>query len=202
LKAKPGSFETQSGNSYRTVILPAPMVLSSAALERLRDFAQGGGKVLFLGSTPQLIADQSIRDARPATAADFTWATTVNVQLPPTPTPPAYPPTAPPDPQSVPTDVLAALTSAVPAPQLKLDSPDSALRVMTRHWKDADVYLFFNEGAAASSHAIQLTTQRHKAETWDPQTASITPIKGEHQSGSLTIHVELQPYQTQVVVVR
>ena len=44
LKAGHGSFETLSGNRYRTVILPAPLVISSAALARLKTFAEGGGR--------------------------------------------------------------------------------------------------------------------------------------------------------------
>ncbi|MEO8735376.1 MAG: glycosyl hydrolase [Edaphobacter sp.] len=56
LKAGHGTLETMSGNQYRTVILPGVAVLSQAALDRLRAFAAGGGKVLFLGRTPGSIS--------------------------------------------------------------------------------------------------------------------------------------------------
>ena len=52
LIAGAGTFETLSGNRYRTVILPGAEILSKAAVERLRSFAKGGGRVLFLGCTP------------------------------------------------------------------------------------------------------------------------------------------------------
>ena len=74
LKAGRGTFETMSGNQYRTVIVPSAAVISQAALDRLRTFAEGGGKVLFLGRTPGLISGRTILDARAATAADFSWA--------------------------------------------------------------------------------------------------------------------------------
>jgi hypothetical protein len=203
LKAGQASFETLSGNRYRTVILPAPMVISSAALVRLKAFAESGGRVVFLGCTPQLIANQTIRDARPAAASDFSWATVETSQpLPVTPTPPALPPHEPLQSQVVPPEVLAAVTSAVVAPTVRLDLPDTALRVMKRRWKNADVYLFFNEGAQVSNHAMTLMSNGHGAETWDAQTGAITPLRSTRTAGHLTVQLHLQPYETQVVVVR
>jgi hypothetical protein len=202
LKPHKGSFETLSGNRYRTVILPAPMIISVNALERLKTFSQGGGKVVFLGGTPTLIAGQTMRDAKPATATEFTWATVVNAQLPPTPTPPMEPPAAPPAPQVVPEEILAAVSAAVIAPSVRLDSADTALRVMRRRWKDADVYLFFNEGAQASNHTVTLIGKGRIAEAWDPQTATVTPLQSTRAGSSLTVQLKLAAYETRVIVVR
>jgi alpha-L-rhamnosidase len=173
LKASGGSFISKSGNRYRTVILPNPLALSEAVVARLKTFARSGGQVLFLGGIPQLIPGRSIRDARAANAADFGWAKVVNLQLPATPTPPAQPPAMPPEPQAVPPDVLAAVTWAVRKPTVRLEKSNTGLRVVHRRWKDADVYLFFNEGAAASNDSVTLLCQGQKVETWDPQTATI-----------------------------
>jgi len=207
LKALPGALETRSGNRYRTVILPAPLVLPAAAETRLKAFARGGGKVVFLGGTPQWIAGRSIRNSRAATAAEFSWASVVSVQLPPSPTPPAEPPTAPPAPQMVPAEVLAALQSTVIAPVVAMDTPDTALRVMKRRWKDADVYLFFNEGATASQHAVTLMARGrvemgHKVEAWDAQTGSVTPLDATRSGEHAVIQLDLEPYATRVIVVR
>ncbi len=202
LKAGPGTFETRSGNTYRAVILPAPMLISEAEVARLKAFAKGGGKVLFLGGAPQLILGRTIRDARPASAEDFTWAAFVTAQLPPTPTPPAQPPAAPPEPQAVPPMVLEALSSAVPTPTVQLDTPDTALRVMHRRWKDAEVYLLFNEGAQASSHTVSLMGNWARAEIWDAQSGSISELKSKRSSGHLIVQLPMQPYETKLVVVR
>jgi alpha-L-rhamnosidase len=202
LKAGPGSFETLSGSRYRTVILPAPVVISNAALARLKAFAERGGKVVFLGGTPEIVASRTIRDARPATANDFSWATVESSPLPPTPTPPAFPPNEPLQPQMAPPEVLAAIASAVVAPAVRLDFPDTALRVMKRRWKDAGVYLFFNEGGQASDHAVTLMSNGHAAEAWDPQTGSIIPLKSTRTGGYPTVQLQLGPYETRVVVVR
>lgn len=202
LVARPGAFESASGNQYRTVILPDPEVISAAMLHRLQTFAHGGGKVLFLGGAPKWIAGRTFRNARAATAKDFAWAEVVNQQLPPTPTPPQFAPVAPPSPQIVPPVLLRSVETAVFTPTVTLDWPDTAMRVMKRRWRDADVYLFFNEGAKPSDHVVMLSSHRRKAEQWDPQTGTIRPLESKRTAGHITIQLRLQPYQTSVVVVR
>jgi len=197
-----GSFQTLSGSRYRTVILPEPSVLSSAALARLKVFAQGGGKVVFLGGTPRWITGRTIRGAEPARVADFSWATVVDTLLPPTPTPPASPPASPPTPQVVPADVLAAIENAVIEPAIRLDTVDTALRVMKRRWKDADVYLFFNEGNQESEHAVTLFSKGHSVEAWDAQAGSVTPVDSMNKGGHLSVQLKIRPYETQLLVVR
>lgn len=202
LVAGHGSFRSLSDSQYRTVILPDPEVLSTAMLARLKAFATGGGHVLFLGGTPQWIVARTFRDARPASAQDFAWAATVNQLLPATPTPGQFPPAAPPPPQQVAPAILNALEAAVPAPAVTLDTPDTALRVMQRRWRDANVYLFFNEGAAPLDREVTLRSRGHSAEQWDAETGSITTVPATQASGNLSIRLRLQPYQTTLIVVR
>lgn len=202
LRARKGSFETLSGNQYRTVILPDPLVISSEATARLKSFAQGGGKVLFIGETPQWIAGRTIRDAKEATPADFSWAKAVDAQLPPTPTPPEFPSTAPPKPQTVPDDILAALRAAVPEPTLHIDDADPALKVMKRRWADADVYLLFNEGSKTSEHDVTLESNGNTVESWDVETRGIDAIGFARKPRGLALHLKLAPYATRVLVVR
>jgi hypothetical protein len=202
LRAERGTFETASGNQYQTVILPNVSLLSQAALNRLRAFAGGGGRVLFLGRTPSLISGRTILDARTATPADFSWASTVSGELPPTPTPPAQPPAAPPTAQVVPDAIAQAVQTAVPSPDVALDKPDNALRIMHRRLKDADVYLLFNEGPEDSTHALTLRGNGKRVEIWDPQTASISPVNSRPSKGAVDIQIKLKPYETEVLVTR
>lgn len=201
LKALPGSFETLSGNRYRTVILPAPLALSSEIVARLKAFVRGGGKVVFLGGTPTLIYDRTMRDAATATASDFNWATVVSAQLPPTPTPPMNPPAEAPAAQDVPASVLGVVEAAVIAPAVHLDAPDTALRVMKRRWKDADVYLFFNEGAQPINHAVTMMSKGRVVEVWNPQTATVTRVKAPYMHAHPVMPMKLGAYETRVLVV-
>ena len=185
-----------------TVILPNTSLLSQAAVDRLRTFAGGGGHVLFLGRTPSLISGKTILDARGASAADFSWASIAEGELPPTPTPPAQPPAAPPVAQVVPDAIVKAISAVVPVPEVTLDKADTSLPVMRRRWKDADVYLFFNEGGDATSHTVALRSRGQHPEIWDPQTGKVTTAKVTSAKGAVRLQLQLEPYATSVVVVR
>jgi hypothetical protein len=197
-----GTLETASGNHYGTLILPNISLLSQAALDRLRAFASGGGHVLFIGRTPLLISGRTILDARVSTPADFSWASVVTGELPPTPTPPAQPPASPPTAQIVPEAIVQAVSTAVPLPDVVLDKPETALRAMRRRLKDADVYLLFNEGAEGFSHTVTLRSDGKKVERWDPQTGAIAPIKTTGMKGAVGVLLALKPYETAVLIVR
>jgi hypothetical protein len=189
-----------SGNLYRTVIVPSASLLSQAALNRLRGFAAGGGHVLFLGRTPSLIAAETILHARAPGPGEFSWATVVPEELPPTPTPSDNPPAKPPAPQAVPPAVLQAILSAVPKRDVILDAPDTALRVMKRHWKDADVYLFFNESADPATHAVTLAGPGKRIDVWAPQTGEITPAVAVKSADGMKLTMTLQGFETRVLV--
>jgi hypothetical protein len=202
LKAGHGAFGTLSGNEYRTVILPEPEVLSTSAVKRLKAFALGGGKVIFLGGTPRWIYGQNMRDARDATVSDFKWATALSsAQFPATPTPPAYPPSEPPQPLVVPSEILSAITSAA-EPTIRTRSPQTALRVMRRRWKDADVYLLFNEGAQPLHEPVTLASAVGRLELWDPQAGTISALVGRRANHGVVVALDFAPWQTRVVVVR
>jgi hypothetical protein len=65
----------------------------------------------------------------------------------------------------------------------------------------ADVYLFFNEGAEASSPTMTLRSEGRRAEIWDPQTGKIAAAKATSAKGAVKLQLELKPYETRVVVV-
>jgi hypothetical protein len=202
LVARRGTFETMSGNRYRTVIVPSASLLSQTALDRLRTFAARGGHVLFLGRTPSLIAGQTILNARAPKPDEFSWASVVPVELPPTPTPSDNPPAAPPTPQAVSPATLQAILSAIPEQDIQLDRPDTALRAMKRRWKDANVYLFFNEAADAATHTVTLTGPGKRIEVWNPQTGERAPAAALVLAHGLKLTLTLHGYETRVLVVQ
>lgn len=202
LVAGHGAFRTASGNRYRTVILPDPEVISSTMLARLKSFASGGGKVLFLGGTPTLISGRTYRYARAAAPADFSWATITTARLSLTPTPGQFAPSVPPTPQVVPAAVLKALYKTVGQPTVQLNQPNSALRVMHRHWKNAEVYLLFNEGSASLSRRATLFASGHKVEMWNAQSGTIESVPYTRFNGHITVALHLKPYATGFLVVQ
>jgi hypothetical protein len=203
LKPVNGGLETASGNIYKTIILPGEELLSQTALDRLHAFAQTGDHVLFLGKTPSLIADKTILDARAATPQDFAWATIeTSAQLPATPTPPAQPPAALPLPQMVPRAILSEVIKSLGPLDLATDTPDPGLKVMKRRLRDSDVYLFFNESSAASSHLITFRNDGQLVEQWDPETGKVSAVVSTQSEGALTVALKLAPYQTAILMIR
>ena len=203
LKAGPGTLETMSGNQYRIVIIPSASILTQTELDRLKAFAKGGGKVLFLGRTPSLISGKTILDSRAATPDDFAFATIeTEAQLPPTPTPPAQAPAAPPGPLLVPAPVEAALDLVVGPREIALESPDTALKVVTRRLKDANVYFFFNEGPQAIAHSVMLKAEGKTVELWDSATGSVSAMPSTPGKGAVTVKLNLKPYETELLTVR
>jgi hypothetical protein len=197
-----GTLQSASGNRYGTVILPNISVLPQAALDRLRTVANGGGRVLFLGSTPSLIAGRTFLDARAAKPSDFSWASTVSGELSLTPTPPAQPPAMLPTPQIVPEAIANAVSKAVLAPDVRLDSASTALRYTRRRLEDADVYLFFNEGPEKFERSVTMRSAGRRVERWDPQNGTIAPVTATGRNGAMTVPLSLKPYETIVLVVR
>jgi hypothetical protein len=149
-----------------------------------------------------LISGRTILDARAATASDFSWASVISGELPPTPTPPAQPPASAPEAQIVPEAIAQAVRTVVPSPDVTVDKPDTALRYMRRRLKDADVYLFFNEGPDASSHTVTLRSDGLRVELWDPQTGKIAPLNAAKAKNALTVQLAIGAYETKVLVVR
>jgi hypothetical protein len=199
-----GSFETMSGNDYFAVIIPSAAILSQTELDRLKAFARGGGKVLFLGRTPSIVSGKTILDSRAATPADFSFATVeTSAQLPPTPTPPAQAPATPPGPQVVPAAIETALNKVIPRRAVTLDAADPALKVNTRYLKDASVYFFFNEGAQPISHTVTLSAGGSlKVEAWDPTTGTVAPLASTPGKGSVTLKLDLKPYETKLITIK
>lgn len=203
LTLKPGAFVSQSGNEYRAVLVPRAELLPERLLDRLHQFARSGGRVVFIGTTPEWIAQQNDLNARRATSAEFEWAKIVPGELPVTPTPPMQPPASPPSALEVAPEMLSGILSSLPKGDITLSQPQPALRMIHRKLKDATVYLLFNESAAPLASAVELPTATHGIERWDPQTGRTTPVASERkQDGHRQFSLDLPAYGTELLVVQ
>jgi hypothetical protein len=86
--------------------------------------------------------------------------------------------------------------------EISLDSTDAALKVTTRRLKDADVLLFFNEGAQASSYSVMIKSPDKMVEAWDPITGSVSHADSTWAKGAVTVKLSLKPYETELLTVR
>jgi len=197
LKPGPGTLETVSGNRYRTLIVPNAKVLSRTTLEKLRKFSEGGGRVLFITGTPALIADKTYRDEVEAKPSDFNWAALVPETLAVVPTPPTFPTQSAPAPLNPSPRLLAAVDAAVGPQAAALATPDTALRIMRRRLKDADVIMLFNESDRPVRNALK-HRQAKAVERWDAETGRIEKLTGD--AGQIAI--DLKRYETAFYVLK
>jgi hypothetical protein len=202
LKAAPGVFLSESGNRYRTVLVPHADLLPAAVVARLHAFANGGGRVVFLGALPTYVAGRDDLNAHKAAVADFAWASVAEGELPATPTPPAQPPASAPGPLVIPATWLATVQKALPQSALTLGTPNPEIRFMHRSLKDGTVYLLFNESSTTVDDQLTLHGNGATLELWDPQTGTSTAAVGVKPAGhgAVSLPLHLAPYATQVLV--
>jgi hypothetical protein len=202
LKAGPGTFETASGNRYRTVIVPMPDLMPQAVVDRLRAFAQGGGKVLFLGRTPPRIVSTTYLQARAAQPGEFAWAALSPETLRPVPTPPALPPQSAPEPLAVPPAMAQAVRAAAANEDLVLKSATPALRTIHRQLADAKVFMLFNESAEHVTNNVTLRGPGARVEVWDPASGTASALDSRAVPGGRAIYLDLAPYASMFIVLR
>jgi hypothetical protein len=175
-----GGFKNLSGQTYKAIVFPSMTVITRTGLERLREFAKQGGKVIFVGKTPSLILDKSYLEMKEK--PDLSFATLIESSG----------------------DITPAVIAALPKPDVKLDSEFLRLTYTHRKFADGDMYFFFNESNKAESRMA--TIEGHgTVQDWDLATGEIHPIltSGTKAEGadSVTIPLLLGPYEAMVIVV-
>ena len=172
-----GGFKNLSGQVYKAIVLPSMTVITRTGLERLKEFAQQGGKAIFVGKTPRLIVDRTFMDAKDV--PDLSFAMLI-------------------EPSG---DITPQVIAALPKPDVKLDSAFPRLTYTHRTWSDADMYYFFNESAATESRVATIAGHG-TAQDWDLGTGEIHPMAGATSDGdAVKIPLLLGPYEAKVVVV-
>ncbi|HEY4381146.1 MAG TPA: glycosyl hydrolase, partial [Acidobacteriaceae bacterium] len=177
-KLENGGFTNLSGQTYKAVVLPSMTVITRTGLERLREFAKQGGKVIFVGKTPSLILDKTFMDAKEK--PDLSFATLVESSG----------------------EVTPAVLAALPKPDVKMDAEFPRLTYAHRKWSDGDMYFFFNESNKAESRVATIAGHG-TAQDWDLGTGVIHPMAAAAADGpdAVKIPLTLGPYETKVVVV-
>jgi hypothetical protein len=147
-------FRNLSGQVYRAVIVPSSVVISRASLDRLRAFAAQGGKVVFIGRTPDMVVEKSF--LHPAPKPDLSFA-----QLEPS------------------GDLTEAVIAVLPKPDFALAEPNKWIRYNHRAWRDGDLYFIFNRSNKEQS-ITPAFAGRGQAQAWDLATGQIHPIRDVH----------------------
>jgi hypothetical protein len=169
-------FRNLSGQHYKAVIIPSVSVISKAASDRLKKFASSGGRVIFLGRGPAEIADKTfLKAGRPA---KFTWG--------------LYEPSR---------QLTDAVMRALPEPDMTLEQPCPAVKYVHRHWRNAELYMVFNENLEKQSCKVTLAGEG-QARLWNPATGNIEVLAAESpDKNKVCVLLHLEPYETKYIVV-
>jgi len=161
---------------YRAIIIPSSTVIQKAMLERLHYFATAGGKVIFVGRTPSMVIDRSFLN--PGSAPDLSFATIESTS-----------------------EITPLVISALPKPDVKLDTNCPSVKFIHRVLKDGEIYFFFNESDQAQSRIATLTG-KGKAQIWDAESGKITLYKGaKAEKGNVSIPLSLEAYESRFIVI-
>ncbi len=170
-----GKFVNLSGQAYEAIVLPSISVISRAALDRLKAFAAAGGKVVFLGRTPDVVNDKSFLNAGKAPALG--WAVL-----------------------EAGGDLTPAVLAALPKADVALSITAPKVKTLHRKLKDADVYFFFNEGEEPIRCEATLEG-RGQAQLWNGVTGAIEKLAGTAGDGTVRVPLELGRWATRLIVV-
>ncbi len=176
MSLKKGRFTNLSGQSYQAVVLPSISAISKGALDRLQAFAKGGGKVIVVGKTPSLVVDESFMKAQAPN--DLSWAVRESA-----------------------VELTGKVKAALPAPDVVLDRPCGDLKVMHKRWKNADVYLLFNEVKEPLSRQVTLAG-KGTVQHWITRTGRIETIPATTAGpGKMEMSLAFAPYEAKLLVI-
>lgn len=176
MKYENGTFTNLSGQAYNTIVVPHVSLLTKASADRLKEFASGGGKVIFIEGQPGLISGKNIFSAQKG--EEFTWATK--------------------EPSNV---ITSTMLNILPQPELILLQQCKFIKYTHRKLDDGEIYFLFNEGSEPQSVRFSVPFSG-KAEEWDAMSGKIkkvTPIiKG---NTVMTLSSEFQPWESKFFVI-
>jgi hypothetical protein len=166
LKLEGKTIVNKSGNAYDTVLIPTTAALSAPTLDLLRRFHDAGGRIVFIGDLPRIVAGRTFKDAQ--APGDLSWAEHRAVA-----------------------DVVNTIASDV-----RLSAPTAAVKVLHRHYKDAEGYFFFNEGDTPIDTSVVLKSNG-QGQQIDLAAGTATTVNGivDHE-GAAGFPLKLAPYQT------
>ena len=177
LKTEYGTFINASNQAYKTIIIPSISLISGNSLEKLRRFADSGGKVICLGKPSVLAAYDNFLNA--SEYNDFSWASCEQSGK-----------------------LTQSILESLPEPDFKIDRSIPEIKYLHRKWKDADLFFIFNEGKQMQTFDAVLISSG-KTEIWDPFTGAITPLKEVSQDkGKLKVVITLDAWETKFLIIR
>ena len=192
LSVSGGTLVNRSGQRYHTLIIPSSDVLTEAAFAVISDFARTGGKVLFWGRKPTMLAGRTFVDPKPLPDTpdwfeepSVTWTGTVVSAMP------------------------EAEMSILPGPQNYLmrdprrqgpvEEPATyAVRYTRRVMPYGVVYFLFNEGEKDAAFEAEFDAAGIVKE-WDAATGEVRTLPAETVDGKVRLGLNLKRWESKII---
>ncbi len=185
-------FRNLSGQSYGTLIIPSCDVISTSAWEKMMEFAAAGGKVLFWGRKPTMLAGRSFMEPQPVPDTpdllqepSVSWTATVAAAMPS----PEMELILPPKPEA---------PRRGPRTEEPEADPASFVRYTARHLTDGTLYFIFNEGEKECSFKAAFD-KTGSVKTWDASTGEISPLQSASAGERTIIEMTLAPWESRII---
>jgi hypothetical protein len=175
LSSENGTLINNSRQAYSAIVVPSISVISNTTLQKLKKFADSGGKVIFMNKQPDLVIEKTFYKA--GETEKFTWALTETSGK-----------------------ITPALLSFLPPSDLKLSKFCADIKYINRNLKDAELYFIFNEGKEKQSVEVTLTG-KGTPEIWNAITGEVSKIEKFIKSeGKVIMQLDFDPNETKFVV--
>jgi glycosyl hydrolase family 106( putative alpha-L-rhamnosidase) len=173
-------------NKYKAVILPSVERIPLDTLQKLEEFARGGGVLIATRRTPvespgftSTQADQQKLLALSLRVFDGTAGHVVTDE----------------------SGQLAGLLGSLLRPDLALEPATPEIGFVHRKTDDAEIYFLANTANVSKSVKATFRVQGMKPEWWDPMTGNLSPAHTESQSeADVTVRLNLEPYGSRVLI--
>ena len=191
LEVGSGFFRNASGQKYYTLIIPSSNAISAEAWEKIQEFATRGGKVLFWGRRPYLMAGKTFMDATVLPLMDkcfeepsTEWTATVEAAMP--------------EPEM---SLVVKAQPEVRRPQAGVvpEEPATAsVRYTRRVMPDGDIYFIFNEGEKEAAFTADFDKVGIVKE-WNAYTGAVSILPAEFVNGKVRMIMTLKPWESRII---
>lgn len=192
LSVTEGGLENLSGQTYSTLVIPSCDVISTSAWEKMMEFAAAGGKILFWGRKPTMLAGRSFME--PAAVPDtpdllqepsVSWTATVAAAMP-----------------SAEMELILPPKPEAPrrGPRTEEPQPDPAsfIRYTARHLTDGTLYFIFNEGEKPCSFKAAFD-RSGSVKGWDASTGEVSPLQSGTDGDRTILEMTLAPWESRII---
>ena len=200
-------FVNRSGQRYSTLIIPSCDVISEEAYAKIAEFARGGGKVLYWGRKPTMLAGKSFRNpvAVPDTPdwleePSAEWTFTVASAMPTAEFTLVLPPKQDMGRRPRPSGPAPSAGQKPAEPQAEQAATDF-IRYQRRVLPDGELYFIFNEGEKECKFKVDFDKVGAVRE-WDAYTGTIKSLSSETTGGRTRMEMTLAPWESRIITIK